>query len=112
MRKENYLNQPITLTDESFDDVIHRYPLLVIDCWAPWCYPCQIIAPLIEEMAKDYAGKVVFGKLNTNENPGIPLQFEIMSIPTLLLVKNGRVVARIVGAVPRSYIESQLKKYL
>ncbi|MCS4541109.1 MAG: thioredoxin [Euryarchaeota archaeon] len=109
---QNYPKAPITITDENFDQIVQQYPLMVIDNWAPWCFPCRMIAPIIEEMAKDYAGKVVFGKLNTDENQRTPLKFGVMGIPTLLIIKNGKEVDRIAGAVPREYIESKLRRYL
>ena len=106
------LSAPLTITDADFDRVVQRYPLMLIDCWAPWCGPCQIVGPMIEELAKDYAGKVVFGKLNVDENPKTAMRFDIMSIPTLLIMKNGKEVDRIIGAVPRRFIETKLRKYI
>lgn len=106
------LSAPLTITDADFDRVVQRYPLMLIDCWAPWCGPCQIVGPMIEELAKDYAGKVVFGKLNVDENPKTAMRFDIMSIPTLLVMKNGKEVDRIIGAVPRRFIETKLRKYI
>jgi len=103
---------PITVTDATFNQAVQQHPLMVIDCWASWCSPCRIIAPVIDEIAKDYAGKVVFGKLNVDENPQISEQFGIFSIPTLLIIKNGNEVDRIVGAVPKQLIESKLQKHL
>jgi thioredoxin 1 len=109
--KEN-ISEPIHVSDSNFDEIVKQYPFIIIDCWAPWCGPCQMIAPTIENLAKDYAGKVAFGKLNTDENPRITMRFNIMSIPTLLFIKNGKEVDRVIGAVPRQYIESEMKKYL
>ncbi len=106
------LNAPLALNDADFDTVVQRYPLMVIDCWAPWCGPCLIVGPIIEELAKDYAGKVVFGKLNMDENPETAMRFDIMSIPTLLIMKNGKEVDRIIGAVPKQSIEAKLHKHM
>ncbi len=106
------LNAPIALSDADFDQVVQRYPLMVIDCWAPWCGPCLFVGPIIEELAKDYAGKVVFGKLNMDENPKTAMRFDIMSIPTLLIMKNGKEVDRIIGAVPKQSIETKLRKHM
>jgi len=103
---------PITVNDATFDQAIRQHPLMLIDCWASWCGPCQMIAPVIDEIAKEYAGKVVFGKLNVDDNPRTSERFEILSIPTLLVIKNGSEVDRIVGAVPKQLIETKLKKYL
>ena len=111
-KQQNYPSRPITITDDDFEKTIQQYQLLLIDFWAPWCHPCRIIAPVIEDLAKDYAGTIVFGKLNTDENPRTAMKFGIMSIPTLLIIKNGKVVDKILGAVPREYIEPKLKKYI
>lgn len=106
------LNAPIPLSDADFDKVVQRYPLMMIDCWAPWCGPCLIVSPIVEELAKDYAGKVVFGKLNMDGNPKTAMRFDIMSIPTLLIMKNGKEVDRIIGAVPKQFIEAKLRKHM
>jgi len=106
------LSKPIEVTDENFDEVINKSELVVIDCWAPWCMPCRMLAPVIDELARDYAGKVVFGKLNTDENRETVMRFGIMSIPTLLIFKNGKLVDKIIGAVPRQFIETKLSAYM
>jgi len=110
--QQEIVDKPMLVTDENFSQVIQQYPLIIIDCWAPWCGPCKMIAPVIDEMAKDYAGKVVFGKLNVDENPRTATELVIMAIPTLLIIKNGNVVDRIVGAAPREQIELKLQAYL
>ncbi|MEM3693746.1 MAG: thioredoxin [Candidatus Bathyarchaeia archaeon] len=106
------LDEPIKVTDETFEDFIHRYPIVVVDCWADWCYPCRILSPIIDALAKEYAGRVVFGKLNVDENRRIPAWLGIMSIPTLLIAKDGQIVERIIGAVPKQAIDRVLQKYL
>ena len=103
---------PIVVQDSNFDELVGRYPLMVIDCWAPWCGPCRMVAPVIEELARDYAGRVFFGKLNVDENPQTSVRFGIMSIPTLLIMKNGTEIERIIGAVPKDVIEGKLQKHL
>jgi len=103
---------PIQVTDSDFESLIQKYPLMVIDCWAAWCGPCRMLAPVIEELARDYAGKIVFGKLDVDENPRTAMNFGIMSVPTLLIMKNGKLVDQIVGAAPRDYIESKLRKHM
>ena len=108
---ETALKAPIAVDDSNFNELVRSHPLMVIDCWAPWCGPCRMVAPIIEELARDYAGKVSFGKLNVDENPQTSGRFEIMSIPTLLIMKNGSEVDRIIGAVSRSVIEAKLKEY-
>lgn len=110
--QKEILSAPITVSDTDFDQVVQQYPLMVIDCWAAWCGPCRMVAPIIEELSKDYAGKVVFGKLNVDENPKTAMRFDIMSIPTLLIMKNGKEVDRIIGAVPKQSIEAKLRKHM
>jgi len=99
---------PAVVTDGDFDRVVRENRLAVIDCWAPWCGPCHMIAPVIEELASKYAGRVFFGKLNVDENQEIPNRYSILSIPTLLFFKEGELVDRVVGAVPASAIERKL----
>jgi len=111
-REKQALSKPIEVTDATFKEMIHRYPLMVIDCWAPWCAPCHMVAPVIEEMARDYAGRVLFGKLNVDENREVLMQYQIMGIPTLLVFKNGKLVDRIVGAMPRQSLEPKITRYL
>ena len=116
--KKRYLERPkipagpIEITDSTFDSIIQKYPVVVIDCWAEWCPPCNIIAPIIDQLANDYSGRVVFGKLNVNENKNIAIRYQVMSIPTLLFFKNGKFAGRIIGAVPREHIEWELKKMI
>jgi thioredoxin 1 len=110
--KKNYPTKPVEVTDATFYNFIKQYPVVVVDCWAPWCGPCRMISPVIEELASDYAGKVVFGKLNVDENPAVAAEYGIMSIPTLLFARNGEVVDRLIGAVPRQIIEAKLRQIL
>jgi thioredoxin 1 len=109
---ENVSNSPTVLSDATFDDFSKKNPLVVVDCWAEWCGPCRMIGPVIEQLAKEFAGKVAFGKLNVDQNPATAVRFRIMSIPTLLIMKNGAVIDTIVGAVPRDYIVSKLQPLL
>lgn len=106
------ISSPITVTDADFEKAIKEHPLMVIDCWASWCGPCRMIAPIIDELAKEHAGEIVFGKLNVDENPKTATRFSVMGIPTLLIIKNGTEVDRIVGASPKLLIENKLKKYI
>jgi len=105
-------SKPINVTDETFEKAVQSHSLAVVDCWAPWCGPCRFLSPIIEEIARDYVGKIFFGKLNVDENPGVAGQYGIMSIPTLLVFKNGRLVDRIVGAMPRQMVEPKITRYL
>jgi thioredoxin 1 len=106
------LSKPVEVTDATFKETIQNNSLVVIDCWAPWCGPCQIVAPVIEAMAQDYAGKILFGKLNVDENRKVATQYQVMSIPTLLVFKNGKLIDRIVGAMPRQMLEPKITRYL
>lgn len=106
------IDKPIIVSDRNFDQTIKTYPLIVVDCWAAWCAPCRAIAPIVEQLAKDYKGKVVFGKLNVDENPETQNQFGIMAIPTLLVMKDGKEIDRIVGALPKNQLETKVNTYL
>ncbi|MDH5437754.1 MAG: thioredoxin [Candidatus Bathyarchaeota archaeon] len=106
------LNKPVEVTDATFKETIQNHPLVVVDCWATWCGPCRMIAPVIEEMARDHAGRILFGKLNVDENQEVATQYEIMSIPTLLVFRNGKLVDRIVGVMPRQMLEPKITRYL
>lgn len=100
------------ITDESFDKFVKQNKLIVVDCWAPWCGPCRSVAPKIEELSKEMADKVAFGKLNTDENEQVPLRFNISAIPTLLIFKNGTMVDRIVGAGTKEFMKARFEKFL
>ena len=104
--------KPILLTDSNFSSEISKHDLLVVDFWAPWCGPCRMIAPVIEHLAVEYASRVVFGKLNVDENPRVSNLFGIRSIPALIVFHKGKAVDSVVGAVPKAYIESKFKPYL
>ncbi|RLG93368.1 thioredoxin [Candidatus Bathyarchaeota archaeon] len=111
-RQISFPDRPVNLSDTTFKEFIQKYPLVVVDCWAPWCGPCRILSPILDEIARDYVGKIVFGKLNVDENPRVAMEYGIMSIPTLLVFKNGRLVDRIVGAMPRSMLEPRITRHL
>ena len=103
---------PVELSDDTFKEVIRKYPLVVVDCWAEWCAPCRMVAPVVEELARDYRRRIVFGKLNVDSNAGTAQQYGIMGIPTLLVFKNGQLVNQIVGAMPRSMLEPKITQHL
>ena len=105
-------NKPVDLTDATFKEAVENHALVVIDCWAPWCGPCRYVSPIIEEIARDYVGKIFFGKLNVDENRRVAVQYGIMSIPTLLIFKNGRLVDQVIGAMPRRMLEPKITRYL
>ncbi len=106
------LDRPVDISDTTFTSTVQSHPLVVVDCWAPWCGPCRIVAPILEAMAKDYAGTILFSKLNVDENPRVAMQYQIMSIPTLLVFKDGRLVDRIVGALPRPMLEQKILPHI
>lgn len=110
--EKSTLSKPIELTEAKFREVIQNHLLVVVDCWAPWCAPCFMIAPILDELARDYAGKILFGKLNVDENQKIAMQYGIMSIPALLIFKNGKLVDRIVGAMPKQILEPKITRHL
>jgi thioredoxin 1 len=105
------IEKPIVVSDRNFDQTIKNYPLVVVDCWAAWCAPCRAIAPIVEQLAKEYSGKVVFGKLNVDENPETAQKFGIMAIPTLLVMKNGNEIDRIVGLTPKDQLAAKINSY-
>ncbi|UCE45703.1 MAG: thioredoxin [Methanobacteriota archaeon] len=107
--EDGHPDSPVELTDSHFEEFIRRYDNVVVDCWAPWCGPCRMLSPTIEAMAMSFKGRVVFGKLNTDENYETTGRFGISSIPTLLYFKKGELAGRTVGALPRSEIEKQLE---
>jgi thioredoxin 1 len=104
--------QPIILSDNNFSAAVAQNELLVVDFWATWCGPCRMVGPVIEELAAQYAGRVAFGKMNVDENQMVPSSFEVMSIPTIMVFHRGQAVERIVGAYPKTHIETIFKRYL
>jgi thioredoxin 1 len=109
--EENSPDVPLKVTDADIETNIKKYPLMVVDCWAPWCGPCRMIGPIIEELAKEMRGKIVFGKLNVDENRETSIKYGIMSIPALLVFKNGNLVDNIIGAMPKEMLKAKLAPY-
>jgi thioredoxin 1 len=105
------IEKPIVVSDRNFDQTVKNYPLIVVDCWAAWCAPCRAIAPIVDELAKEYSGKVVFGKLNVDENPETAQRYGVMAIPTLLVMKEGKEVDRVVGVLPKNQLEAKVNAY-
>ena len=103
------MSKPVTIEDANFDELVlkARTPVLV-DFWAPWCAPCRMVAPVVEELAEEYDGRVSFGKVNVDENPRVASQYGIMSIPTLILFKGGKPVSNIVGFRPKDQLKRNL----
>ena len=107
------MSHPTDTTDTTFQtDVLDNDTPVLVDFWAPWCGPCRMVAPIVEELAEEYDGKVKFVKLNTDENPQIAGKYGIRSIPTLLVFKNGEAVSQIVGFRPKSDLAKRLEEAL
>jgi thioredoxin 1 len=111
-KESKIIDKPLVLNDNNFHKTVEKYNFMIVDFWAPWCGPCRMMGPIIEQLAKDYAGKIVFGKLNTVDNQEMPIKYQVMSIPAFLIFKDGKLVDRIIGAMPKNIFESKIKKYI
>ena len=106
------ITEPIVLTDSNFASEVTKYPIMLVDFWAPWCGPCRMVSPIVEQLSREYSGRVAFGKVNVDENQRIAASFGIQSIPTLMIFKGGKAVDVIIGAMPKAQIEMKLKQQL
>ncbi len=103
----------VHITDDGFEESVTRSSLpVVLDFWAPWCGPCRMMEPVLDELASEYAGKVVVGKLNVDENPKTAMAYDILSIPTLLVFSGGAVVKKLVGAMPKKRLVEELAPWV
>lgn len=105
-------DKALEITDANFEEVTSTEQPILVDFWAEWCGPCKMIGPVVEELAGEYEGKAVIGKVNVDENPNTSAKFGIRSIPTLLVIKNGEIVEKQVGAVPKSILASKLEAHI
>jgi thioredoxin 1 len=102
----------VEITDQNFQEVTGQAGLTMVDFWAVWCGPCRMVAPIVEQLADDYAGQVTVGKLDVDNNQQSATKFNVRSIPTILFFKEGKVVDQVIGAVPRPALESKIKQLL
>ncbi len=105
-------HKAIEITDASFAELIKSEKPVLVDFWAEWCGPCKMIGPVVEEIAGEYEGKAIVGKLDVDANSAVPSNFGIRSIPTLMIFKNGEMVDKIVGAVPKHILTSKLEAHI
>ena len=102
----------VKITDQDFDRQVKEGGLTLVDFWAEWCGPCRVIAPILEDLAREYAGRLTITKLNVDENRDTPARFGIRSIPTLLIFKGGARVDQVIGSVPKGVLKAKIEQYL
>jgi thioredoxin 1 len=100
------------VTDQDFDKVVQGGKPVLVDFWAPWCGPCRIIGPIVEELAPSYEGRAVIAKMNVDDNPNIAQRLGVTSIPTLMMFKDGKLVDRVVGAMPKGELQKFIERNL
>jgi thioredoxin 1 len=107
------INEPVKVTDAAFEKTVLESSLpVIVDFWAPWCGPCKMVAPTLEKLAKEYAGKLLVAKVNTDENPQWAMKYGVQGIPTMLLVYDGKIVNRQVGALPEPMLRDIVDEFI
>jgi thioredoxin 1 len=107
------IDEPIHVTDAAFEKTVLRSSLpVVVDFWAPWCSPCKVVAPILDKLAKEYNGKMLVAKVNTDENPEWATKYEVQGIPTMLFISGGKIIHRQVGALPERMLRDAITEFL
>ena len=105
--------EPVHVTDAAFEKTVLQADLpVIVDFWAPWCQPCKVVAPVLDKLAKEHAGKLVIAKVNTDENPEWAMKYGVQGIPTMLFVANGKIIHRQVGALPEAMLKDILTQFI
>lgn len=110
--KRSWPSTTIPITDMNFQETVSKYPIILVDFWAQWCAPCKMIGPILEQLAGDYQGKAVIAKLDVDHDPGTASTFAVKGIPTLIIFKDGKLVERVTGALPRKALKNLIERYL
>lgn len=107
------IDTPLHVTDAAFEKTVLQSPVpVIVDFWAPWCGPCKMVAPILDKLAKEYAGKVVIAKVNTDDNPEWAMKYGVQGIPTMLFIAGGKIIHRQVGALPERMLREALTQFL